>query len=394
MKQESIILRVDSEEHDLIKHKSMLYGRKKSEFIRNACFVYLPESKKGEFFKKILQEYKDGDEDRKKNLINILFEYYRRTGYPHNFLTDEQKIKRMRVLKTTTCRLTDKNEISRNYVGLDLVNSFHPHMMEVRYVGQDTPHDRFHNDEGLKDCIARWMELGKVPSPSGMRRILRTRDGVKSAVNFKPAVAKFIYEKYAPDNGKVLDPCSGFSGRLAGCIASDKNLHYYGIDPDYRTARGNMECASFFWGIENDLFEDREFKFGFTFDIGCAEEAMENYRDNYFDLVFTSPPYYSTEEYSVDSSQSMHRYSSYEEWRREFLFKVCLESLRVLKKDGYFIINLKNYSNYKIADDFKIYCQRKGFVLVEELGMTLSNSEFNRDRGSYHTEPVIVMRKN
>jgi len=393
MKQENIILRTNSEDHDVIKNKSILFGRKKSAFIRKACLSYWEDSVNGEYFKQLLKQYQEGDRKERQVVVNTLFQYYRQNGYPYNVLTDEQKIRRMRQLRKTTCKLTDKNEISRNYVGLDLVNSFHPHMMEVRYAGQDTPHDRFHNDEGLKDCIARWMELKKYPNPAGIRRILRTRNGVKSAVNFKPAVAKFIYEKYAPDNGKVLDPCSGFSGRLAGCIASGKNLHYYGIDPDYRTARGNMECASFFHGVIDDLFEEREFKFGFTFDIGCAEEAMENYRDNYFDLIFTSPPYYSTEEYSTDGSQSMHRYSSYEEWRREFLFKVCLESLRVLKVGGYFVMNLKNYANYKIADDFKIYCQRKGFVLVEELGMTLSNSEYNRDRGSYHTEPVIVMRK-
>lgn len=393
MKQETIVLRTDSEEHNIIKSKSSLFGQKKSAFIRNACFSYWPQSVNGKSFKQLLKKYQEGSQEERQTIVNILFQYYRQNGYPHNILTDEQKIKRMRQLRKTTCKLNNKKEISRNYIALDLVNSFHPHMMQVRYAGQDTPYDRFHNDEGLKDCIIRWMELKKYPNPSGIRRILRTRNGVKSTVNFKPAVAKFIYERYAVNNGNVLDPCAGFSGRLAGCIASSKNLHYYGIDPDCRTARGNMECASFFCGVQNNLFEEREFKFGFTFDIGCAEDVMENYRDNYFDLVFTSPPYYSTEEYASDGSQSMHRYSSYEEWKKNFLFKICIESLRVLKTDGYFVMNLKNYSNYKIADDFKTYCCRKGFTFIEQLGMILSNNEFNRDESSYHTEPLIVLRK-
>jgi len=293
-----------------------------------------------------------------------------------------------RVIKSKGVLLED-NHLQQNPQGIDLANSYHPHMMEAHYsVGLKSPLETFNSDDGLRDCINRWMEIGHFVNHAGMRRILKTRNGTKGVVNFKPVIAKFIYDNYAPDGGKVLDPCSGYSGRLAGCIASNRNLLYHGIDPNGKSAIGNMELANFF-STQCDMFNNRIYKYRFRQDMGMAEEVMLELREEY-DLVFTSPPYFDVEIYSEESTQSCNKYKEYQEWLEKFLWVLVDESKRLLKEDGRLIINIKNIGKYKIADDLCSYCE-KDWELDKTYHMRLANNEFNRNgKVMHHTEPIFV----
>jgi len=395
-KSSNIILRTDETTHNIIKLKSILFNNgKKSEYLRNASLSYWGDITDRSIFKELLRLYQEGDESDKELIVSVLFEYYRRAGFPYVILNNEQKINRMnRIVKTEKILLED-DHLQQNVVGLDLVNSFHPHMMEARYSdGSRSPKETFDNDEWLKDCINRWLELKNVPNPSGMRRILKTRDKSRGVVNFKSSIAKFIYQTYVPVDGRVLDPCSGYSGRLAGCIAANKNILYHGIDPDGRTARGNMECASFFNSLYyENVFNNKMYNFRFRFDLGCAEDIMRDIKDEY-DLIFSSSPYYNVECYSEECSQSYKRYETYESWLNNFLFVIVDESYRLLKEGGRLALNIKNTYKYKIADDLCKYCEGK-WNLEKTYHMRLSNSEYHRvdDKPMFHTEPIYIFAK-
>ena len=394
-KSSTLILRLDEKEHKVIKLKSILFNKKKSEYLRSCALEYWGDLSNNSSFKELLLKYREGDESDKKLVVNLLFEYYRRIGFPYTFLTDEQKINRMNRIINTKKVLLEDNHLQQNIVGVDLANCFHPHMMEVGYNdGSRTPWETFNNDDWLKDCINRWLELDKVPNHSGMRRILKTRDKTRGVVGYKPAISKFIYDTFVPENGKVLDPCAGYSGRLAGCIASNKNILYHGIDPDGRTAKGNMECASFFNSQYYDnVFNNKMYNFRFKFDLGCAEEVMKDIKEEY-DLIFSSSPYYDIEMYSKELSQSYMKYDTYDKWLNGFLFKIVDESYRILKSEGKLILNIKNTPKYKIADDLCKYCERD-WELERTYHMRLSNLEYSRADGKpkYHTEPIFVFEK-
>ena len=396
VKKQSIILRIDEETHNTIKIKANLFGKKKSDYIRHSSLSFWDKSTDNiKFFKKLLKDYQEGSEEDKKLIVNLLFEYYRRNGYPHNELTDEQKIEEMDKVINSNKILLEEDHLQQNLIGIGLANYFHPHMVEARYKGRDkSPYETYSNDDNLKDCINRWMELGKTPNPAGIRRILKTRDGSRGVVNFKSVISKFIYQNYTPENGKVLDPCSGYSGRLVGCIAANKNLLYHGIDPDKRTMVGNTKCASFFNNRYDPIFSNKIYNYRFRFDLGCAEDIMPEIREEY-DLVFTSPPYHNTEIYSEEKDQSCNKYQEYQEWLDKFLFVICRESKRILKSGGYLIINLKNYKKNPIADDFVNYCKDLGFLLEKTYQMRMGNSEYHRIEGKkmYHTEPIFVFKK-
>ena len=388
----NIILRTTDLEKTIIDIKSKLFNKNTSDYLRHSAFSYWEDMDDTKHFKKLLKMYREGEDVIKNQVVEILFQYYRRNGFPHNFLNDEQKENRMgRIIKSKNVLLEEDN-LQMNSQGLDLANHYHPHMMEAYYSrGENSPYKTYSSDDGLRDCINRWLELDKTPNPAGMRRILKTRNGTRSVVNFKPVIAKFIYDNHCPENGKVLDPCSGYSGRLAGCIASNKNIYYHGVDPNGKASVGNMEMASFF-STQYDALGERIYKYKFRQDIGMAEEVMSGIEEKY-DLVFTSPPYADLEVYAEELSQSCNRYEEYKMWLEEFLYVLINESRRVLKDDGRLIINIKNTEKYKIADDLCNYCEKK-WELEKIYHMRLSNNEFNR-KGSktHHTEPIFVFKK-
>jgi 16S rRNA G966 N2-methylase RsmD len=385
----NILLRVNNSEKTIINTKSKLFNRKTSDYLRHAAFSYWENINDTKHFKSLLEMYQNGDQEIKEQVVEILFQYYRRNGFPHVSLTDEQKENRLnRIIKSKNI-LLEGDHLQINHQGIDLSNSYHHHMMDAYYSnGNLSPMETFKNDVKLKDCINRWLELGNVPNFAGMRRILKTRNGTRSVGNFKPAVAKFIYDNYCPIDGKVLDPCAGYSGRLAGCIASNRGLLYHGIDSNGKTAIGNMKMASFF-SQQYDALNERIYKYDFRFDMGMAEKIMPNIKEEY-DLIFTSPPYFNLEVYSSHNNQS---HNNYQEWLKRFLFVIVDESKRILKPEGYLILNVKNIDRYKIADDLCEYCDRD-WILEKTYHMRLSNNEFNRGGDiMHHTEPILVFSK-
>lgn len=60
---------------------------------------------------------------------------------------------------------------------------------------------------------------------------------------FKPALTKNIITKYLNDYDTVLDPCSGYSGRLIGTLCSNKN--YIGIDINNTTIQESQNIYNF-----------------------------------------------------------------------------------------------------------------------------------------------------
>ena len=133
LKTQNIILRTDKMTHTIIKNKALLFNKKKSDYLRNAALSYWEDIYDTKHFKKLLQRYIEGDEIIKEEIIDILFQYYRRIDYPHNHFTDEQKENRLQRIIRAKNTLLEDDMLQMNPQGLDLANYFHPHMMESYY---------------------------------------------------------------------------------------------------------------------------------------------------------------------------------------------------------------------------------------------------------------------
>jgi DNA-binding CsgD family transcriptional regulator len=109
---------------------------------------------------------------------------------------------------------------------------------------------------------------------------------------FKPWVARHVYQKYLPNGGVVVDPCSGWGGRFLG--ANDLiNIKYIGYDLN-RSSVDSIKNMRVF--MKNNVSIEPEFY--------CDDSSMVKFPE--CDLIFTSPPYDSTElYYGIDSSKTI-----------------------------------------------------------------------------------------
>ncbi len=381
-KPKTVLTRLTDHESNLLDLKSDLHGQTKANILRSGIVSFWNDHLDAD---QMLHRWQNNP-DQQDLILDLLTQHYRKIGFPHSNLSTMDLRNEMIKLSRTKCPLLEDDHLQTNTVGTGLANHFHPHMQKVHTLQYRSPWEQWEDTDLLKDAIRRWMELGKKPNFSGIRKILRTRDGVKAAVNFKPAISMFLYHTYCEEGGYVLDPCSGFGGRLAGCIATKKRLHYCGIDPHPQTAVGNMQMASLF---------SRDWKFHYTSILGCAEDEMKLLPSEKFDLIFSSPPFFKIEIYSDDPTQSCIRYPTYDEWRTSFLRVLIEESKRLLKDGGHLILNLKNYKKEPLADDAKAIAKEIGLDLVRTFQMRMSNLEWGLGKSAdkkWHTEPIFVWR--
>jgi len=138
---------------------------------------------------------------------------------------------------------------------------------------------------------------------------------------FSPAIAKSIYTFF--NAKKVLDMSSGWGDRLVGSIGTE----YHGFDPNLK-------------------LKDKYDKIIKTYDLNAKIENIpfedSVLQDNYYDIMFSSPPYFNRETYSLDNTQSSIRYNSINDWMNGFLLKSINKIYNALKKSGILAINISD----------------------------------------------------
>ena len=184
--------------------------------------------------------------------------------------------------------------------------------------------------------------------------IQRGYQNIQYINEFPPFVARSVYLQYGKqkESLNVLDPCAGWGGRMIGC-ASVPNTTYIACEPSTETYNGLLKLGEWLKTLQ-PTFNYRVYKLPY--------EDFES--DEKFDVALTSPPYYNTEHYSDEPTNSMNRYNTYEKWVDGFYKPLIVNTLKRLKDDGVFILNVgdRKYplsnSMYKICEDESLFCER------------------------------------
>jgi hypothetical protein len=162
---------------------------------------------------------------------------------------------------------------------------------------------------------------------------------------FKPNVAKALYDYFKAET--ILDFAAGWGDRMCGFYASENGKHYVGIDPRKENHPIYKQQAEFY--EKNNGFFEVEKRADFV--ESPAEDFDYAGYDNYFDIAFTSPPYFSVERYSYDDTQSWVRYKTIDAWNEQFLHKALGKIWKTLKKGGVLIVNIADvYASSKGTD--------------------------------------------
>lgn len=223
---------------------------------------------------------------------------------------------------------------------------------------------------------ALWsMKVSKIDT-SVLRSLLSLRKYI--AGQFRPVVAKYIYEKYGGNT--VLDISSGWGDRLVGFLSSNYGLEYIGIDPN-KKLHGAYNNIVINHNIHN--------KSVILFD----EPSEDIVYSKMVDTVFTSPPFFNIERYSKDDTQSWVRYKTLDGWLNEFLYRSIEKTWDVLNHTGFFIINISDvYSGHQrrcICDHMNDYIRYLGGKFIGDLSMKIGVRPQNR----CDSEPIWIWQK-
>ena len=324
------------------------------------------------------------DDDKAVFAERVATHFHNVLGFPYynkEELDIHKEFKKCKNYEPSRLELED-NQLQQVMHGLNICNLYHPHMWKVRCRKFRTPFEVFEDKELLKKALLKRLKMSDCKlRPFSIRKALKIYSGTQSVSNFKPTIARYIYEKYAGDNAIVLDPCTGYGGRLLGAMLADNVAEYHGTDPCIATYDGNREMIQ-------DLKPD-------SITISILPHPFEDttVRVNKYDLVFTSPPYYNVEQYSDEPTQSWVRYKEYDEWVEGFLRPLITKSYNVLKDGKVFALNVH-------GDDLI----KSSLELAEEIGFTLETTKhmrlskmvgkgIDKNKTKFKTEPIFILRK-
>ena len=225
--------------------------------------------------------------------IEIIFKYYRKFGFPHYKIREEEKYEHMRKLKKFDIdTILVDNHIVQTMHCLRLAWTYFPHFWEIRCGNaKQSPMEIFHDDKKFKSTIRKCWNWSKKHfkgeenqennkfHENRLRQSLKIYTGTQSVSNFRPTAAKLIYEKFGGD-GTIWDMSCGWGGRLLGFLASSNTKHYIGTEPSSKTYDGLLEMKKDFSYLNKEI------------DIYRLGSEVYVPQKESLDLCFTSPPYF------------------------------------------------------------------------------------------------------
>lgn len=325
--------------------------------------------------------FKALSKEEQEEYIEQAYKYYKKIGFPY-ISYDYNKL--VGVIKSLVKYEQDikSNVIKHCTIGANFCEHFFPHLYEASRYDRISPLMTWNDSEKLHKLIRNRFKYAPKFNGSAIRRGLKLLGG---ASNFKPTVAKYVYRRYLPDNGVTYDFSAGYGGRLSGFIASGKKGKYIGVDPLQKTCKGLRDLYSYWkkWVGTNSQIDIIN---------GCAEDL--ELEKGIVDLAFSCPPYFKLEKYSDDSTQSINKFTLYEDWLEGFWRKVVKNCFFMLKSSGYLIYVVGNYLNYNLKKDFEEICLSEGFVKEQELQIPLSYMFLKKKtKKAFKYENMYIYRK-
>jgi len=276
--------------------------------------------------------------------------------------------------------LWENKDIKQTMHGLALCWSYMPHSWAVRCNNMNSPLQTFEGD--IEKVFKKMDQMGHGHTPSGMRKTLRIMTGAQGVSNFRPTAAHAIYNRFLPDGGTTWDMSGGYGGRLLGAIKSQ--INYIATEPATETFKGLKEIIKD-WSVVSNIFRKVP-----HFEI--VQKGSEDFLPDKesLDLCFTSPPYFNTEKYSDEETQSYVKFPEWWLWASGFLRKTIQNCQYGLKQNRYMLINIANVSSFNNLEDATVtIAKQEGFVHEDTYRLALSKIRGN----GFKYEPIFVFRK-
>lgn len=280
----------------------------------------------------------------KRTIAKEAFNYFRDNGFPYPSYNEHDRMLDFNNLKNSECKVVDGKILQASMDGLKIFRHYSPHFYKVKNKTMPSMIDAFNDDQKLIQVIQNRMgitykECFNLTGAMIRQGFKNSRLGFAASV-FKPSIAKLIYDKYCPLNGRVLDISIGFGQRLLGAAASRNVAHYTGLDPWLTTVESVRKISD---------------EIGFNAKI--INVGSENFiTEDKFDLCFSSPPFHDKEIYSNDSSQAYYN-KDFENFICDWWIPTANNVYNCLNDNALFCLNMNEgmaKSMFEAFDKFKV----------------------------------------
>lgn len=184
---------------------------------------------------------------------------------------------------------------------------------------------------------------------------------------FPPHLARDMAFKYSLNReSKILDPCAGWGGRMIGFSVVAGSYTCY--EPSTLTAQGLKRLSDFISSANPH----------FTTNINCQPYEDSDETPNHYDFAMTSPPYYDTEHYSDEETNSLNRYKTFDLWCEGFYLPLVDKTIRQLKPGSPFIINIGD-RKYPLTKVLQEHCDKQKYTMRRVKGGIMNNAGFGRE---------------
>lgn len=193
-----------------------------------------------------------------------------------------------------------------------------------------------------------------------------------------PLIIRHFIEKINAKN--VLDMSSGWGDRLIGALLADVD-YYLGIDPNACLHPNYQKMIQLFQPLTKNKGKYQMIEDGFQ-NVDLEKIAPEIY----FDLIYTSPPYFDYEIYTKAGPQSINSLNSEDSWLENFIYPSMIKCLSKLRNNGYLIL-------YFSQEKGKSYIE-KWFQWMKKLnGVYYIGNIFYGDANLRHLHPIFIYQK-
>lgn len=153
-----------------------------------------------------------------------------------------------------------------------------------------------------------------------------------------------------------------------------------GTDPNYKLTEKLHECSTLYKKVTRN-----------TSVVDIRTQGSETLIPEWIStmgLIFSSPPYFNLEDYKCGEQSINHR--SYQEWLSEYWRPTVKNTKQYITKNGYFLLNIKNFDKYKLLDDMKQICIEEGFNYLHSIELNNINRPILSQNEKNNNEEILV----
>ena len=246
---------------------------------------------------------------------------------------------------------------------------FNPHRLDVKTAtSKQSIYQAIQTNESFHSGLAR-ATIFKQSQYTGSELFYSTIqlgiNGVQYVNEFPPHVARDFCKQFGlSSESKVLDPCAGWGGRMIGTSVVCNSYTCY--EPSTLTVTGLLGLRDFIRAVKPE----------FDAEIHCLPYEDSHELWDHYDFAITSPPYYDSEEYSDEPTNSLNRYATFEDWCAGFYLPLIDKTMRQLKPGASFVLNIGN-RRWPLSE--RMIAHSEGKYSVRELGARLVTHGLGKD---------------